>query len=122
VLLSENQTCLRCGHTEFVLRLDNKSRMSREVHVRFRESLGVQFPRATRLQKWSARAIQINATVFASSTFIVHVLSRVFFKMSTSDIDATTNTNLAAARTIGSRLPAVQSRKGVANHRSEPEQ
>ena len=49
VLLSENQTCLRCGHTEFVLRLDNKSRMSREVDVRFRESLGVQFPRATRL-------------------------------------------------------------------------
>jgi len=31
------------------LRLDNKSRMSREVHVRFREGLGVQFPRATRL-------------------------------------------------------------------------
>ena len=34
---------------EFVLRLDNKSRMSREVHVRFRESLGVRLPRATRL-------------------------------------------------------------------------
>ena len=31
------------------LRLDNKSRMSREVHVRFREGLGVQFPWATRL-------------------------------------------------------------------------
>lgn len=31
------------------LRLDNKSRMSREVPVRFREGLGVQFPRATRL-------------------------------------------------------------------------
>ena len=30
------------------LRLDNKSRMSREVHVRFREGLGVRFPRATR--------------------------------------------------------------------------
>ncbi len=30
-------------------RLDNKSRMSREVHVRFREGLGVRFPRATRL-------------------------------------------------------------------------
>lgn len=26
-----------------------KSRMSREVHVRFREGLGVQLPRATRL-------------------------------------------------------------------------
>ena len=34
---------------EFGLRLDNKSRMSREVHVRFREGLGVQVPRATRL-------------------------------------------------------------------------
>jgi hypothetical protein len=33
---------------EFGLRLDNKNRMSREVHVRFREGLGVQFPRATR--------------------------------------------------------------------------
>ncbi len=31
------------------LRLDNKSRTSGDVHVRFRESLGVQFPRATRL-------------------------------------------------------------------------
>ncbi len=31
------------------LRLDNKSRMSREVPVRFREGLGVRFPRATRL-------------------------------------------------------------------------
>ena len=29
-------------------RPDDKSRMSREVHVRFRESLGVKFPRATR--------------------------------------------------------------------------
>ena len=34
---------------EFVLRPDNKSRMSREVHVRFCEGLGVKFPRATRL-------------------------------------------------------------------------
>lgn len=31
------------------LRLDNKSRMSREVPVRFCEGLGVRFPRATRL-------------------------------------------------------------------------
>ena len=31
------------------LRPDNKSRMSREVHVRFREGLVVRFPRATRL-------------------------------------------------------------------------
>ena len=30
-------------------RLDGKSRMSREVHVRFREGLGVRFPWATRL-------------------------------------------------------------------------
>jgi RNA-directed DNA polymerase len=34
---------------EFDLRLDNKSRMSREIHVRFRESPGVRVPRATRL-------------------------------------------------------------------------
>ena len=34
---------------DFDLRLDNKSRMSREVHVRFCEGLGVRFPRATRL-------------------------------------------------------------------------
>ena len=31
------------------LRLDGKSRMSREVHVRFREGVGVRLPRATRL-------------------------------------------------------------------------
>ncbi|MGA2515357.1 MAG: hypothetical protein ABSG44_02265, partial [Thermodesulfobacteriota bacterium] len=30
-------------------RLDNKSRMNREVHVRFREGVEVKFPRATRL-------------------------------------------------------------------------
>jgi hypothetical protein len=34
---------------EFAPRLDNKSRMSREVPVRFREGLGVKTPRATRL-------------------------------------------------------------------------
>jgi hypothetical protein len=34
---------------ECVLRLDHKSRMSCEVHVRFREGLGVRFPWATRL-------------------------------------------------------------------------
>jgi aconitate hydratase len=33
---------------EYALRLDNKSRMRREVHVRFCERLGVRFPRATR--------------------------------------------------------------------------
>ena len=44
-----NPACSFYGHTEFVLRLGNKSRMSREVPVRFREGLGVKFPRATRL-------------------------------------------------------------------------
>jgi hypothetical protein len=29
--------------------LDNKSRMSGDVHVRFREHVGVRFPRVTRL-------------------------------------------------------------------------
>ena len=33
------------------VRLDDVSRMSREVHVRFWEGLGVRFPRATRLVK-----------------------------------------------------------------------
>ena len=47
--LSENRSSLRCGLMESDLRLDNKSRMSREVHVRFCEGLGVRFPRATRL-------------------------------------------------------------------------
>ena len=46
---AENQTCSCFGKSEFDLRLDNKSRMSREVHVRFCEGLGVRFPRATRL-------------------------------------------------------------------------
>ncbi|MEO2019817.1 MAG: group II intron maturase-specific domain-containing protein, partial [Fuerstiella sp.] len=52
-------------HTEFVLRPDNKSRMSREVHVRFREGLGVQFPRATRLQVF-VRSPEAAQRVFVS--------------------------------------------------------
>ena len=35
-------------------RLDNKSRMSREAHVRFCEGLGVKLPRATRRRSISA--------------------------------------------------------------------
>lgn len=37
------------GNLEFVLRLDGRSRMSREIHVRFCEGAGVKLPRATRL-------------------------------------------------------------------------
>jgi len=40
---------LATGKWECGQRLDNKSRMNREVHVRFREGVGVKFPRATRL-------------------------------------------------------------------------
>jgi RNA-directed DNA polymerase len=40
---------LRTGRWEHFLRLDDGSRMSREVHVRFYEGLGVQFPRPTHL-------------------------------------------------------------------------
>ena len=46
---ARTSACSCCGKLEFDLRLDNKSRMSREVHVRFCEGLGVRFPRATRL-------------------------------------------------------------------------
>jgi RNA-directed DNA polymerase len=48
-LPAENRTCSCYGKSEFAPRLDNKSRMSREIHVRFCEGLGVRFPRATRL-------------------------------------------------------------------------
>ena len=40
----------------FVRRLDNRSRMSREIHVRFSEGLGVRFPWATRLVACFERA------------------------------------------------------------------
>jgi RNA-directed DNA polymerase len=40
---------LHTGKWAWFRRLDDKSRMSREVHVRFREGVGVKFPRATRL-------------------------------------------------------------------------
>ena len=40
--------CLPIGASESDYRLDGKSRMRREPHVRFREGVGVQFPRATR--------------------------------------------------------------------------
>src|SRR3954471_16317899 len=42
-------TCSFCGRWGYDRRLDHKSRMGREFHVRFCEGLGVQFPRATRL-------------------------------------------------------------------------
>src|SRR3954469_25362188 len=41
--------CSFCGRSGYDRRLDHKSRMGREFHVRFREGLGVKFPRATRL-------------------------------------------------------------------------
>ena len=41
----------RQGKVAIKRQLDDKSRMNREVHVRFREGLGVKFPRATRLVK-----------------------------------------------------------------------
>jgi hypothetical protein len=41
-------TCSSIGASERDHRLDGKSRMRREFHVRFREGVGVQFPRATR--------------------------------------------------------------------------
>ena len=44
---SINRGSLPTG-TSYSLRLDNRSRMSREVHVRFSESARVKFPRATR--------------------------------------------------------------------------
>jgi hypothetical protein len=56
------------------LRLDNKSRMSREVPVRFREGLGVRFPRATRLllgfigPKAEAEAVKENLSRYPRDT------------------------------------------------------
>src|SRR5579872_5056852 len=41
--------CLFCGRSGSDRRLDHKSRMGREFHVRFREGLGVKSARATRL-------------------------------------------------------------------------
>src|SRR5271155_3417592 len=43
------QICWFCGRSGYDRRLDHKSRMKRELPVRIREGLGVQFPRATRL-------------------------------------------------------------------------
>src|SRR5580658_9548588 len=40
---------LSCGNSAYDLRLDRRSRMRRESHVRFCEGAGGQFPRATRL-------------------------------------------------------------------------
>ena len=42
-------SCSFCGRSGYDRRLDHKSRMRRESPVRFREGLGVKFPRATRL-------------------------------------------------------------------------
>ena len=51
--LPATQACSSCGTWERDHRLGGKSRMRRESHVRFREGVGVQFPRATRLQSGS---------------------------------------------------------------------
>src|SRR6516162_10339210 len=45
--------CSFCGGWGYDRRLDHKSRMGREFHVRFREGLGVQFPQATRLKPFT---------------------------------------------------------------------
>ena len=47
-------------------RLDDRSRMNREVHVRFWEGVGVRFPRATRLHSEGAPAGVVRATAAAS--------------------------------------------------------
>lgn len=44
-----SRNCSIHGRLALNLRLDNKSRMSGDVHVRFCEGLGVRIPRATRL-------------------------------------------------------------------------
>ena|SRR5271157_1191094 len=50
-LLYGNQGCLRTGKWAADRRLDNKSRMMGDCHVRFCESVRVRFPRATRLAR-----------------------------------------------------------------------
>ena len=49
VLHAASPGCLLIGSLGGDLRSVDKSRMSREVHVRFREDVGVKFPRVTRL-------------------------------------------------------------------------
>ena len=63
VLLSGNRTCSCCGKLAFVPRLDNRSRMNREIHVRFSEGLGVRFPWATRLIITGANAALLREEV-----------------------------------------------------------
>jgi hypothetical protein len=46
--------------------LDNKSRMSGDVHVRFREHVGVRFPRVTRLNGCYTYAMQLVTAAIAT--------------------------------------------------------
>lgn len=63
---------------DFDLRLDNKSRMSRETHVRFRESPGVRVPRATRLvigfrdQRDAQRVMEVVPKRFVKYGLAIH--------------------------------------------------
>ena len=66
---------MRIGHCYTGHRLDSRSRMSGDAHVRICESLGVQFPRATRLylkidgrkvHPW--RAVEAEGEVFLVQT------------------------------------------------------
>lgn len=71
VLLARSRTCSCYGYTGYALRLDNKSRMSRKVPVRFCEGLGTQFLRATRLV-----AVRANGHSSAACVPVSRTLSR----------------------------------------------
>jgi len=44
-----------------IIRLDDRSRMSREAHVRICEGVGVKFPRSTRLCQVIYKKVDITA-------------------------------------------------------------
>jgi len=78
-LQNNNHGYLSIGNEVGTDRLNNKSRMNREVHVRFCEGLGVKFPRPTR-PYWQAK--EINRVILECDPIGMHL----FTKQETGDL------------------------------------
>ena len=56
-----NLTCLRIGRR--YQQFDDRSRMNREVHVRFWEGVGVKLPRATQLFNSGVQCVERDSSI-----------------------------------------------------------
>ena len=81
-------------------RLDDRSRMTGDCHVRFCESLGVRLPRATRLYSFQGRFYQLRCTLA-----ILTIFSRVTIQ------DVGKELNRCAEKTISSICVIIEKKR-----------